>query len=147
MLLYVIEDLSIVASLLNINTSDQYIEFFMNLLGHGQLEMFKRLKAKNGARYNNTVVQQQNQQGVMEDVVTMLGFQTLIEDFVKLYCTSTDLKGDLIKYIKSEDCRKPMKAAVSTHQDCMRELICFTTILEGSRPDLTEEEQKLILFR
>ena len=40
-----------------------------------------------------------------------------------------------------------MKAAVLTHQDCMEELMRFATMLEGSRPDLTEEEQKLILFR
>ena len=148
-LLYVIEDFSIAASSLNINTSVQYIEFFKKILGHGPSEKFKRLKAKNGARYNDTVVQQAdpNQQGAMIDVITQSGFQMLIEDFIKLYCTSTDSKGDLIEYLKSEECKKPMKAAVATHQDRMEELMRFTKMLEGSRLDLTEEEQKLILFR
>ena len=40
-----------------------------------------------------------------------------------------------------------MKASVATHQDRMEELMRFTRMLEGSRADLTEDEQKLILFR
>ena len=151
-LLYVIEDFLIAASSLNITTSDQHIEFFKKILGHGSSEKFKRLRAKNLGRYVDRVeVQQQqdaNGQAVNVDV-TIIGsaFQMLLEDFIRMYCTSTDSKGDLIEYLKSEECRKPMKATVATHQDRMEELMRFTTMLEGSRPNLTEQEQKLILFR
>ena len=151
-LLYVIEDFLIAASSLNITTSDQHIEFFKKILGHGSSEKFKRLRAKNLGRYVDRVEvqQQQDANGQVVNVdVTIIGsaFQILLEDFIRMYCTSTDSKGDLIEYLKSEECRKPMKATVATHQDRMEELMRFTTMLEGSRPNLTEQEQKLILFR
>ena len=151
-LLYVLEDFAIAASSLNITTTLQHIEFFKKILGHGPSEKFKRLLAKNPILYVDRIVQQQqqDQQGQMIEVnVTVVGsgFQALMKDFIKMYCTSTDSKGDLIEYLKSEDCRKPMKAEVATHQDRIEELMRFSKMLEGSRPNLTEEEQKLILFR
>ena len=143
MLLYVIEDFAMAVSSLNIITTAQHIEFFKKILGHGPSEKFKRLRLKNPEKYTDSVVQQLNEAGeVIGEVVNEVsGFNT------RLYCTSTDSKGDLIEYLKSEECKKPMKASVATHQDRMEELMRFTTMLEGSRPNLTEDEQKLILFR
>ena len=148
-LLYVIEDFAMAVSSLNIITTAQHIEFFKKILGHGPSEKFKRLRLKNPDKYTDSVVQQLNEAGeVIGEVVNEVsGFNTLTNDFIRLYCTSTDSKGDLIEYLKSEECKKPMKASVATHQDRMEELMRFTTMLEGSRPNLTEDEQKLILFR
>ena len=148
-LLYVLEDFAMAVSSLNIITTVQHIEFFKKILGHGPSEKFKRLRLKNPEKYTDSVVQQLNEAGeVIGEVVNEVsGFNTLTNDFIRLYCTSTDSKGDLIEYLKSEECKKPMKASVATHQDRMEELMRFTTMLEGSRPNLTEDEQKLILFR
>ena len=147
-LLYVIEDFAIAVSSLNITTTAQHIEFFKKILGHGPSEKFKRLKAKNPERFNDLIMQVPNDQGALVDVVNEgSGFQILITHFIKLYCTSMDSKGDLIEYLKSEECKKPMKASVATHQDRMEELMRFSRMLEGSRPNLTDDEQKLILFR
>ena len=147
-LLYVLEDFAIAASSLNITTTLQHIEFFKKILGHGPSEKFKRLRAKGPEKYVDLMMQQENDQGALVEVVNEAsGFQALIHDFIKLYCTSTDSKGDLIEYLKSEECRKPMKASVSEHQDRMEELMRFSTMLQGSRLNLTEDEQKLILFR
>ena len=147
-LLYVIEDFAMAVSSLNIITTAEHIEFFKKILGHGPSEKFKRLRLKNPDKYTDSVSQQRNEAGEVVEVVNEVsGFNTLTNDFIRMYCTSTDSKGDLIEYLKSEECKKPMKASVATHQDRMEELMRFTRMLEGSRADLTEDEQKLILFR
>ena len=147
-LLYVIEDFAMAVSSLNIITTAQHIEFFKKILGHGPSEKFKRLRLKNPDKYTDSVSQVTNEAGGVVDVVNEgSGFNTLTNDFIRMYCTSTDSKGDLIEYLKSEECKKPMKASVATHQDRMDELMRFTRMLEGSRADLTDDEQKLILFR
>ena len=147
-LLYVIEDFAMAVSSLNIITTAEHIEFFKKILGHGPSEKFKRLRLKNPDKYTDSVSQVTNEAGGVVDVVNEgSGFNTLTNDFIRMYCTSTDSKGDLIEYLKSEECKKPMKASVATHQDRMEELMRFTRMLEGSRADLTDDEQKLILFR
>ena len=84
-LLYVIENISIASSSLNINTLTKYFEFFMKILGYGPLEKFKRLRAKNAGQYTYMVVTWTNTQGVQEQVDTVSGFQNAVKDFVKLY--------------------------------------------------------------
>ena len=76
-----IEDFMIAADSLNNTTTSRYFEFWKKVLEHGPSEKFKRLKANNGIWYGDTAVGQ---------TVLILRFQTAIQNFVKLYCTSTD---------------------------------------------------------
>ena len=104
-LLYVIEDFAMAVSSLNIITTAQHIEFFKKILGHGPSEKFKRLRLKNPDKYTDSVSQVTNEAGAVVDVVNEgSGFNTLTNDFIRMYCTSTDSKGDLIEYLKSEEC-------------------------------------------
>ena len=66
--------------------------------------------------------------------------------FIKLYCTSTDLKGDVIENLKSNKCKKPKDKSVSDHQDWMEEIMRYSRCLKGTRDDLSEDEIKMILF-
>lgn len=83
---------------------------------------------------------------VTDNIVTISGFQKATSDFIKLYCISTDQKGQLIEYLnlKSENCKKPMKIIVVNHQDPMEEklliILRFSTWLGTSRADLSEQE-------
>ena len=73
-------------------------------------------------------------------------FEKLLKGFIKVYCTSTDPKGDVITYLKSEGCRKPKETSVSDHQDRMEEMIRYCMYLEGARDNLSDDETKTIIF-
>ena len=59
----------------------------------------------------------------MLNVVTESAFQKATKGFIAVYCTSQDQKGDLIEYLKLDNCMKPREKSVSDHQDRMEELI------------------------
>ena len=145
-LLYVIEDFQLVMESLNVTSNDNLDKFFKKILGHGPSEKWKRLNKKN--TYVDTVVQQPHPTipGQFVPVVTVMGFEKAIQGFIATYCTSQDPKGDLIEYLKSDHCMKHRDKSVAEHQDRMEELMRYSTRLEGSRTDLSESEQKLILF-
>ena len=83
---------------------------------------------------------------VVKGQVTEYVFEKLLKAFIKLYCTSTDPKGDVIKYLKSDKSQKPLDKSVSDHQDRMEEIMRYSTYLEGARENLSEDETKTILF-
>ena len=66
------------------------------------------------------------------NVVTSYGFDAMLKDFIKLYCTSADPKGDVIEYLKSEKCQKPHDKSVTEHQDRMEEIMRYSKQLEGA---------------
>ena len=134
-LLYVVEDFLIVMDALMVTDHDETIKYFKKLLGHGPAEKFRKLLTKNF--YMDTVIRR---------IVTETKFQKATKGFVALYCTSQDPKGDLIEYLKSDKCMKPREKSVSDHQDRMEELMRYSTQLEGSGENLSENEQKIILF-
>ena len=55
--------------------------------------------------------------------VTEYAFKKLLKAFIKSYCTSTDPKGDVIGYLKSDKAQKPLDRSVSDHQDRMEEIM------------------------
>ena len=134
-LLYVIEDFRLVMESLAITDTVAKDKFFKKILGHGPSEKWKKLKAKNF--YVDTVI---------EGVTTVTKFDKALNGFIATYCTSQDPKGDLIEYLKSTHCMKPREKSVAEHQDRLEELMRYSTHLEGTRADLSESEQKLILF-
>ena len=78
--------------------------------------------------------------------ITEHTFEKLLTAYIKLYCTSTDPKGDVITYLKSNNARKPKETSVSDHQDRMEEIMRYSTYLEGARNNLSEDKMKTILF-
>ena len=105
LLLYVLEDFAIAMEALGINKTqfDDWKKYFRKVLGHGPLEKWKKLNLRANF-YTNVVV---------NNVVTSFGFDVMIKDFIKLYCTSTDPKGDVIKYLKTDKCQKPHNKSVT----------------------------------
>ena len=77
----------------------------------------------------------------VNNVVTIMKYEKAIQGFIATYCTSQDPKGDLIEYLKSNNCMKPRAKSVAKHQDRMEELMRYSTRLEGSRANLSESEQ------
>ena len=137
LLLYVFEDFEIAMDNLEI-LKDNYTlrkKYFKKVLGHGPAE--KITKVILGGFFVDTVVM---------NTVTVTAFEKLKRAFIKLYCTSTDPKGDLIKYLKTEKCKKPKDKSVSDHQDRVEEMMRYATFLEGARNDLSDNEKKTILF-
>ena len=82
----------------------------------------------------------------MQNIVIVTQFEKTTRVFIALYCTIIDPKGYLIKHLKLNKCMKPRDKSISDHQNRMEELMRYSTKLEGSRADLTEIEQKMILF-
>ena len=68
----------------------------------------------------------------VNNVIQSFGFDALKRDFIKMYCTSTDPKGDLIEYIKTEKCMKPHEKSVSDHEDRMEKIMQYSTQLQGA---------------
>ena len=136
-LLYVIEDfqISFEALELDINNYETMRKFSKKVLGHGAIEKFRKLVQRQ--LYVNTVV---------ENRVAQYAFEKLLKGFIKVYCTRTDLKGDVITYLKSDGCKKPKETSISDHRDRMEEIMQYCTFLEGARDDLSEDETKTILF-
>ena len=134
-LLYVVEDFVIVMEALGVTDYDETFKFFKKLLGHGPAEKFRKLLSRNF--YMDTVVRGR----IIESK-----FQKATKGFIGMYCTSQDPRGDLIEYLKSDKCMKPREKSVSDHQDRMEELMRYSSQLEGSRDNLSEPEQKTILF-
>ena len=110
-------------------------KYLKKVLGHGPADKFRKLIQR--TLYVNTV---------LENVVTQHTFKKLIKGFIKLYCTSTETKGDVIKYLKSNKCKKPKDKSVSNHQDRMEKIMRYCTYLEGARNNLSKDEVKTILF-
>ena len=79
--------------------------------------------------------------------VTEFGFNKLKKDFIKMYYTSTNPKGDLIEYLKTDRCMKPHDKSVTNHQDRMEEIMRYSTQLEGAQNDLSVSERKTIIFK
>lgn len=67
-----------------------------------------------------------------------------------LYYTSMNLKGDLIKYLKSDKkcmkCMKPGDKSVSDRQNRIKELIQYSAKEKGLKVNVIKDEQKMILF-
>ena len=105
------------------------------VLGHGPAEKFRKLIQRN--LYVNTV---------LENVITVYVFEKLLKAFIKLYCTSTGPKGDVIKHLKSDKCKEPKNKCVSDYQDRMEEIMRYSTCLEGARDNLSEDEVTTIIF-
>ena len=78
--------------------------------------------------------------------ISEYAFEKLLKGFIKVYCTSTNPKGDVITYLKSDGAKKPKDTSVLDHQDRMEEIMRYCTYLEGARDDLSEDETKTILF-
>ena len=135
-LMYIIEDfqIAIEALELDVNNYDAVKKYFKKVLGHGAVEKFRKLIQRQ--LYVNTVV---------ENRVTEYAFEKLLKAFIKLYCTSTDPKGDVIEYLKSDKSTKPLDKSVSDHQDRMEEIMRYSTYLEGAKENLSEDETKTIL--
>ena len=136
-LLYMIEDFQIAfeALELDINNYETVKKYFKKVLDHGAAERFRKLVLKQ--LYVNTVVKNR---------MAEYAFEKLLKGFIKVCCTSTDPKGDVITYLKSDGVRKPKDTSVSDQQDRMEEIMRYTTYLEGARDNLSEDETKTILF-
>ena len=83
---------------------------------------------------------------VVEKAITKFTFKKLLKAFIKLHCTSTDQKGDVIKYLKLNKSKKLLDKSVSDYQDRMEKVMRYSTYLEGARENLSEDETKTILF-
>ena len=95
-------------------------------------------KLIHGSFFNNNTITQGN---ILEYL-----FGKLRKALIKLYCTNTDLKGDVIEYLKSDKCKKPKGKSVSDDQDRMEEIIGYSRCLEGATNNLSEDKIKKILF-
>ena len=120
---------------IDVNNYTEMKKYFKRVLGHGPAEKFRKLIQH--TLYVNTVHQ---------NVISEYAFEKLMKAFLKLYCTSTDPKGDVIEYLKSDKCKKPKDKSVSDHQDRIEEMMRYCTYLEGARNNLSENEMKTILF-
>ena len=83
---------------------------------------------------------------VVDGNIREYALKKLKKDFIKLYCTSTDPKGEVIEYLKTNKYMKPKDKSATDHQDRMEEIMQYTTILEGAQNDLRDSEMKTILF-
>ena len=138
-LLYVFEDFNIAVESLEINKTNFNLwkKYFKKVLGHGPLEKWKKLSLQTNF-YMNTVI---------SGNITEYGFDQLKRDFIKLYCTSMDPKGEVIEYLKTDKCLKPHEKSVTDHQDRMEEIMQYSTKLEGAQNDLSTSEMKTIIFK
>ena len=146
-LLYVIKDFQIAfkALKLEINNYDTVKKYFKKVLGHGAAGKFQKLIQQQ--LYVNTVVKDRvNVPAHLHHRVTEYAFKKLLKGYIKLYCTSTDPKGDVITYLKLEKAKKPMDKSVSDHQDEMIKIMRYSTYLEGVRDNVSEDETTTILF-
>ena len=109
------EDFNIAMESLEIDKSDFSLwkKYFKKILGHGPLEKWKKLSLRTNFYMSIDV----------NGNVTEFGFDKLKKDFIKMYCTSTDPKGDLIEYLKTDKCMKPHDKSVTDHQDRMEEIM------------------------
>ena len=132
-LLYVFEDFEIAMESLGIDKIqfDDWKKYFKKVLGHGPLEKWKKLSMRTNF-YMNVAV---------NNILTSYGFDTLKKDFIKLYCTSTDPKGDLIEYLKTDKCMKPHDKSVSDHEDRTEEIMRYSTQLQGAQMDLSLDKR------
>ena len=83
---------------------------------------------------------------VVQAQIREYAFEKLKKVFIKLYCTSTDPKRDLVEYLKADKCKKPKDSSLSDHQDRMEEMMRYCTHLEGAQSSLSDAEMKTILF-
>ena len=106
MLLYVFEDFEIAMENLGIIRDNYDLKkmYFKKVLGHGLAEKMRKLIL--GNYFVNTTVM---------NVVTVHAFEKMKRAFIKLYCTSTDPKGDVIEYLKTDRCKKPKEKSVSDY--------------------------------
>ena len=116
---------------------DLWKNYFRKVLGHGPLEKWKKLSMRTNFYMNISV----------GGNVTEFGFNKLKKDFIKMYYTSTNPKGDLIEYLKTDRCMKPHDKSVTNHQDRMEEIMRYSTQLEGAQNDLSVSERKTIIFK
>ena len=127
-LLYVIEDfqISFEALELDVNNYDTMKKFFKKVLGNGAAEKFRKLIQRQ--LYVNTVVEDRVRvPDHPHHRVTEYAFKKLLKGFIKVYCTNTDPKGDVITYLKSDGRKKPKDTSVSDHQDRMEEIMRYCT--------------------
>ena len=109
-MLYVIEDFHIAMDTLAVNRTDfeSLKQYFKKTLGHGPAKKFKKMVVR--TYFTDTTLQQ---------VVIESWFEKAMKAFIKLYYTSTDPKGDLIEYLKTDKRMKPKEKSVINHQDRM----------------------------
>ena len=130
---------------MDINKYETVKKYSKKVLGHGAAEKLRKLTLRN--LYVNTVVEDRvNVPEAPHHRITEHAFDKLLTAFIKLYCTSTDPKGDVITYLQSANARKPKETSVLDHQDRMEEIMRYSMFLEGARNNLSEDEMKTIIF-
>lgn len=72
-------------------------------------------------------------------------FDEEIKAFVKSYSQDDNARDVLVKYLK-EQCRKPYKVTPQEHADRMESLINIANRLEGTEPEIDEDNKKKIIF-
>ena len=135
--LYVITDFQSTMEALVINRTnfDVLKKYFKKILNHRPAEKFRKMVI--GKYFTDTIVQ---------NTLIETQFEKAMKAFIKLYCASTDPKGDLIEYLKTDNCGTPKNKSVSNYQESMKELMRYSTKLEESRGNLSNTEQKMIVF-
>ena len=71
-------------------------------------------------------------------------FQLECDRFVASYAEGTDPRDKLIKYIKT--CNKPFKKGNQEHSDRLEALINIANRLQGTEPDIDDQNRKKIIF-
>ena len=66
--------------------------------------------------------------------------------FVTHYSNSASPRDDLIRYLLSDECKKPRKVTPDDHATRMETLCLYANRLEGLEADLTEERITMIIF-
>ena len=132
-----IEDFEIVAEAFSIDKDNfnELKKYFKKVLGHGPAEKVRKLMHR--SFFNNTVTQ---------GTICEYPFGKMKKAFIKLYYTSTNPKGDMIEYLKSDKCTKPKDKSVSDYQNGMEEIMRYSTYLQGTKDNLSKAEINTILF-
>ncbi len=66
--------------------------------------------------------------------------------FVTQYSNSACPRDDLIRYLQSDECRKPRKVNPDDHATRIKTLCLYVNRLQGLEAELTEERTTMIIF-
>ena len=74
-------------------------------------------------------------------------FKTEVDKFIASYAKHSEPQDILVRYLRNpENCRKPYKATPQAHVDHLETLIGYANRLEGTEPQVDEENRKKIIF-
>lgn len=88
---------------------------------------------------------QRNGQRPVEEL-TKAHFEREFSTFVTLYANNARPRDDLIKYLWSDECKKPRKVSPDDHATRMETLCLYANRMAGFEAALTEDQVKLIIF-